>query len=83
MKKTIKLSSLLAICAVLTFTHPATAQTGDGTTTTTTRAEDTDDDDQDWGWIGLAGLLGLLGLRKRNDHQIHTDRGTATHGTNR
>lgn len=26
-----------------------------------------DDNDMDWGWIGLAGLLGLLGLRRRND----------------
>jgi MYXO-CTERM domain-containing protein len=25
------------------------------------------DDDSDWEWIGLAGLLGLLGLKRRND----------------
>ncbi|MEH7126129.1 WGxxGxxG family protein [Bacillus sp. JJ1773] len=27
-----------------------------------------DDDDMDWGWIGLIGLAGLLGLR-RNDRK--------------
>jgi MYXO-CTERM domain-containing protein len=25
------------------------------------------DNDKDWGWIGLLGLGGLLGLRKRRD----------------
>ncbi|WP_229752083.1 WGxxGxxG family protein [Marinithermofilum abyssi] len=28
-----------------------------------------DDNDTDWGWIGLAGLLGLLGLRRKDDNQ--------------
>jgi hypothetical protein len=27
---------------------------------------DTNDNDFDWGWIGLAGLFGLAGLRGRN-----------------
>ena len=26
-----------------------------------------DDDDMDWGWIGLLGLAGLLGLRRKED----------------
>jgi MYXO-CTERM domain-containing protein len=32
----------------------------------TTRAYATTDNDMDWGWIGLAGLLGLAGLRNRS-----------------
>jgi hypothetical protein len=39
------------------------------------------DNDHDYGWIGLAGLLGLAGLMRRNDNHNH-DRvttGTATH----
>lgn len=32
----------------------------------TTRAYATTDNNMDWGWIGLAGLLGLAGLRNRS-----------------
>jgi MYXO-CTERM domain-containing protein len=31
-----------------------------------------DDDDADWGWIGLLGLAGLLGPRRR-DTDRHLD----------
>ncbi|WP_099364215.1 WGxxGxxG family protein [Fredinandcohnia onubensis] len=30
---------------------------------------DDDDDDMDWGWIGLLGLAGLLGLRRKYNDQ--------------
>jgi MYXO-CTERM domain-containing protein len=30
------------------------------------RAKATDDNDFDWGWLGLLGLGGLLGLRSRD-----------------
>jgi hypothetical protein len=33
-----------------------------------TRAAGNNDNDMDWGWIGLAGLLGLVGLRNRSDN---------------
>lgn len=32
-----------------------------------------DDDDTDWGWIGLLGLAGLLGLRRREPDHRHVD----------
>ncbi|SFJ83489.1 WGxxGxxG family protein [Thermoflavimicrobium dichotomicum] len=32
-------------------------------------ATGTKDNDYDWGWIGLAGLLGLLGLRRRDNRE--------------
>jgi hypothetical protein len=30
---------------------------------------DDDDDDMDWGWIGLLGLAGLMGLKRRDDRK--------------
>jgi MYXO-CTERM domain-containing protein len=32
-----------------------------------------DDDNRDWGWIGLLGLAGLLGLRRRDREHVHVD----------
>ena len=43
----------------------------------------TTDRDMDWGWLGLLGLAGLLGLRRR---EVHRDaaapprRATGTYG---
>jgi len=57
-----------------TTTAPATSQ---GTTTQSMGAgpdtmdrgtETRGDDDRDLGWIGLLGLAGLLGLRRRHHH---------------
>lgn len=41
-------------------------------------AEDRNDDDTDWGWIGLAGLLGLAGLMRRDRHHDAHRTGTTT-----
>ena len=61
---------------------PASAQTdttgGTNNTTTTTTGSDVAtadaDRDFDWGWLGLLGLSGLLGLipRKREENVRHT-----------
>ncbi|MET1014601.1 MAG: WGxxGxxG family protein [Paenisporosarcina sp.] len=32
-------------------------------------ADEAGDDDMDWGWIGLLGLAGLLGLRRNDDRK--------------
>jgi MYXO-CTERM domain-containing protein len=84
MKKVFKFSSLLFMSAMLTISSPVPAQTTDDGTTTT-RADNDDDHDhgQDWGWIGLAGLLGLLGLRKKDDRHVHVERRSDTPNTTR
>lgn len=55
-----------------TSTSPSTTTMGAGPSdygTTTTRESD---NDRDLGWIGLLGLAGLLGLRRKHHH--HDDR---------
>lgn len=32
-------------------------------------ATDDDDDDMEWGWIGLLGLAGLMGMKRRDDRK--------------
>lgn len=49
----------------------ALAQTGADTADRTTVDAD-DDRDMDMGWIGLIGLAGLLGLRRREHHHTTT-----------
>jgi hypothetical protein len=55
---------------------PALCQSGQGSAdnsaTSTQSTERENDNDTNWGWIGLAGLLGLLGLRKKEHHHDET-----------
>jgi MYXO-CTERM domain-containing protein len=52
--------------------------------TASTESPRTTDRDMDWGWLGLLGLAGLLGLRRR---EVHRDaaapprRATGTYGS--
>ena len=74
--------SLTLLLAV--FAAPATAQTGDnrsgdGAARTDTRGDRRDDrrvagdgeEERDWGWLGLLGLGGLLGLMPRKKREVH------------
>lgn len=55
-----------------TTTEPTSTQSmGAGPTDTTMNR--TDDGDRDMGWIGLLGLAGLLGLRRRHHHDDPMD----------
>ncbi|HEV2845555.1 MAG TPA: WGxxGxxG family protein [Thermoanaerobaculia bacterium] len=55
--------------------------TGTGTGTGTTYGDTTrDDNDTDWGWLGLLGLAGLMGL-KRREPVVHRDTRPATSTT--
>ena len=51
----------------------ATAQTPNDPAATSPQVDMNDDDGMDWGWVGLLGLAGLLGLRRR-DHVDTTTR---------
>lgn len=64
-----KTAAIFGICLMmlLGFGFAATAQTGTGDATGYERT--TDDDGMDWGWLGLIGLAGLLGLKRSEPHR--------------
>ena len=78
--KTIRLSALACVVSLLS-AMPASSQQTPGATSaggeagTSTAQTDTrrDDDNKDWGWIGLIGLAGLLGMRRRDREHVHVD----------
>jgi hypothetical protein len=85
LSKAIGAGIIAAGLAILPAHLPASAQTNTApgtnsrdTTTTTTTAPRSDvystDRDFDWGWLGLLGLSGLLGLmpRKREENVRYT-----------
>lgn len=51
---------------------PSTQTMGAGPETMDSRPVETDND-RDMGWIGLLGLAGLLGLRRRHHHDDHVE----------
>lgn len=65
MRKTLTLMALIS-ALVLGASHVQAQTGGTGANDATTYSDTgTRDNDRDWGWIGLLGLGGLLGLRRR------------------
>jgi len=81
MKKYTKVSSMLTAAAVATMllSEPVLAQsTGSGQATTSSSTRDDDRKDHDYGWLGLLGLAGLFGLRRRGRDDVDVGRRPVT-----
>lgn len=55
------------VLGTTTFASPDTGN--DNNINENAMAEGNDDDGMDWGWIGLIGLAGLLGMKRRDDRK--------------
>jgi hypothetical protein len=66
----------LVLCLMALTVFSASAQNNNGNAIGATRTETrtVENDDTDWGWLGLAGLLGLL--PKKRTVEVHENRTT-------
>lgn len=73
-----RMSVLLLILLAAFVAVPVTAQETD---TTAGAYETREDDGMDLGWVGLLGLAGLLGLKRRNPEPYRDTTRATTTGT--
>jgi MYXO-CTERM domain-containing protein len=57
--------AILSLVFLLTLTAAPLLHAQGDAGTTGVAATDDRDNDTDWGWVGLLGLAGLMGLRRR------------------
>lgn len=74
---------LTAAIGTLISVVPLSAQTPDDRNPNTTTRTYEDRRGFDWGWLGLSGLLGLLGLRRGNTYVDRTTTRDYNTGTTR
>jgi hypothetical protein len=65
-------AAILSIGTGTAIAQPAATDTDDATTATMDQDQIRvgDRDDADWGWLGLLGLAGLLGLKRRDRDEV-------------
>jgi MYXO-CTERM domain-containing protein len=72
-RRLLRITAASAAVAIAGITVPAAISAQDiPDTDVGQEVEDMADGDQDWGWVGLLGLAGLLGLRRRDRESVYT-----------
>jgi MYXO-CTERM domain-containing protein len=77
-KKTLLITAAIALSGSTAAWSQGTSTAGDGTMTVADTRQD--DDGDKWGWLGLLGLAGLLGLKRRDHDHDHRTTTTSTSG---
>jgi hypothetical protein len=78
MKTLKRIAALLAVSTTLFISTPLMAQNDPNNTTASSGRDN--DNDHNWSWVGLIGLLGFLGLKRKDDRRTANYSKTNTGG---